>query len=161
MRPGAAYHVYDLADFLADDIDGVHAALRELVDDVAAGAAPPLPVRAFPAHEVGAAFRYMAQARHVGKVVVVHRADAPRDAHRRELSRHRWPRRDRPRRRRAGSSSRGRGPSLLAGRRAPDAAAQETIAALRESGADVRVVQADVADPAGVAAMLDAATGRR
>jgi acyl transferase domain-containing protein/acyl carrier protein len=46
--------------------------LRNLMEDFKQGILKPLPRRAFPIAEAVSAFRYMAQARHIGKIVVVH-----------------------------------------------------------------------------------------
>jgi acyl transferase domain-containing protein/acyl carrier protein len=64
--------------FAAVDIDVMMAdhpqLFRRMLDEVWAllddGSLAPLPTKAFPAAEVGDAFRYLAQSRHIGKVVV-------------------------------------------------------------------------------------------
>ncbi len=70
VPPGVEYHHFDLGDVCKRD-DGLW---RELWDDIAEGLAQgalrPLPVEAFPIEEAVAAFRHMAQGRHVGKVVL-------------------------------------------------------------------------------------------
>jgi acyl transferase domain-containing protein/acyl carrier protein len=48
----------------------VGALLREIVQYLAEGALRPLPLRVFPVAEVVGAFRYMAQAKHIGKIVI-------------------------------------------------------------------------------------------
>ncbi|MDP2292937.1 MAG: SDR family NAD(P)-dependent oxidoreductase, partial [Actinomycetota bacterium] len=155
-RPRGAYHPYDLADFLLEP-GGIHSLLQEIVDDIAAGRAAPLPLRAFPADDIRHAFRYMMQARHIGKVVLVHR---PAAAHVRDDGAYlvtgglgglgvavaTW------------LAVQGARHITLTGRSAPSAEAAAAIAALTTSGVDVRVVRADVTDRAGVAQMIAEAT---
>lgn len=69
-RPDVSYAIFDLLEMAHDDPD----LIREMFDDVhamiQAGEIKPLPHRAFSIHSAGDAFRYMAQARHIGKVVI-------------------------------------------------------------------------------------------
>ncbi len=69
-RPDVRYRVYDLGDEARAD----RRCSRPMLDDVAAGLADgtlhPLPVRAFDFARAPDAFRWMAQARHVGKLVL-------------------------------------------------------------------------------------------
>ncbi|MEV4378491.1 SDR family NAD(P)-dependent oxidoreductase [Streptosporangium sp. NPDC049644] len=128
------------------------AMLREVVDAVAAGDLGPLPVTAFPAAEAEAAFRHMASARHIGKVVLTF---------------------DRPRLRADGTYlvtgglsglglaaaeglvRQGARHLALLGRSEPGPAARERIAALREEGVRVVVLAADVADADALEKALD------
>ncbi|MFI6457482.1 SDR family NAD(P)-dependent oxidoreductase [Streptosporangium amethystogenes] len=130
----------------------VGAMLREVVDAVAAGDLSPLPVTAFPAVEAEAAFRHMASARHIGKVVLTF---------------------DRPRLRADGTYlvtgglgglglaaaeglvRQGARHLALLGRSEPGQAARERIAALREEGVRVVVLAADVADAGALERALD------
>jgi acyl transferase domain-containing protein len=69
-----AYFVVDWGETAHQDpalIDGI---LRDLMDRLREGTLAPLPVRSFPLSRVVDAFRHMAQARHVGKIAVVHDA---------------------------------------------------------------------------------------
>jgi NADPH:quinone reductase-like Zn-dependent oxidoreductase/acyl carrier protein len=153
-RPDAAYHLYDLADFLAASADDVHASLGAVAAELASGALRPLALRAFPADAVEDAFRFMAQARHIGKVVVTHRPAAP--LVRPDggylvtgglggigLALARW------------LVEHGAGAVVLTGRRPPSPDAAALIAELVAAGGDVRVVTADVAVPAELARVLD------
>jgi NAD(P)-dependent dehydrogenase (short-subunit alcohol dehydrogenase family)/acyl carrier protein len=45
--------------------------LRSIVDDIEAGILQPLPVRSFPITDSATAFRFMAQARHIGKIALI------------------------------------------------------------------------------------------
>ncbi len=74
-RPAGAYFVVNLAETCHTEPELAGALLHELADAFAAGALRPLPLTSFPSTAVADAFRYMAQARHIGKVVVTR--DAP------------------------------------------------------------------------------------
>jgi NADPH:quinone reductase-like Zn-dependent oxidoreductase/SAM-dependent methyltransferase/acyl carrier protein len=50
--------------------------LHELLKEFAEGRLKPLPLKVFPIDQVVQAFRYMAQARHIGKIVVTHESKA-------------------------------------------------------------------------------------
>src|SRR5690606_33468047 len=127
----------------ATDPESAAALLGALVDDVESGRFEPLPVRTFPLAEASAAMRFMAQARHTGKMVV------------------RQPHTDGVIRRDASYlvtggfgglgltvaswlASRNAGAIVLMARGEPDAAARTRIEALVAAGADVRVVRGDV-----------------
>jgi NADPH:quinone reductase-like Zn-dependent oxidoreductase len=69
-RPDVDYTIVFLGDLVRDDVQLVHDMLGDVVAGLAAGRLVPSPVTAFPATDVAEAFRYMAGARHVGKVVV-------------------------------------------------------------------------------------------
>ena len=67
-HPGVKYRVYHL---LEADPDLMQKMLVSLADLLAAGKLKPLPLRTFPITATSDALRFMAQARHVGKVVLV------------------------------------------------------------------------------------------
>ncbi len=69
-RPDAHYAVIYLGDVCKDQPDLIQAMLREIVQGLEDGSLKPLPRTVFPLREAVAAFRYMAQARHIGKVVL-------------------------------------------------------------------------------------------
>ncbi|SCL23206.1 Acyl transferase domain-containing protein [Micromonospora pallida] len=151
LRPDVQYHPFDLGAVADADPALIRETLRELTDGLGAGRLAPLPLRAFPLDRAVDAFRHMAQARHVGKVVVTHdhppvvRPDAtylitgglggigPAVA--------RW------------LVDRGARHLVLLGRSAPSA---EVAATLRDLHPDARIHtrQADVADPDALAGML-------
>ena len=60
----------DLDQMMVDRPDLVRKMLRAVWERVGAGDFSPLPVRIFPAAEVAEAFRYMAQAKQIGKIVI-------------------------------------------------------------------------------------------
>ncbi|WAZ19995.1 SDR family NAD(P)-dependent oxidoreductase [Streptomyces cinnabarinus] len=66
-RPGVAYRAYSPGD---GGLDRASEILRTIVDLFASGALEPLPVRAWDVRRAREAFRFMSQARHVGKVVL-------------------------------------------------------------------------------------------
>ncbi|WP_212528049.1 polyketide synthase [Actinospica durhamensis] len=67
-HPGVKYRVYHL---LEADPDLMHTMLVSLAELLGAGKLKPLPLRTFPITATSDALRFMAQARHVGKVVLV------------------------------------------------------------------------------------------
>jgi acyl transferase domain-containing protein/NADPH:quinone reductase-like Zn-dependent oxidoreductase len=70
VKPRAEYHVVDLAARLHANPVSVAPIFREAMQPVLMGEIEPLPVRTFPQERVAEAFRFMAQARHTGKIVV-------------------------------------------------------------------------------------------
>jgi NADPH:quinone reductase-like Zn-dependent oxidoreductase/acyl carrier protein len=137
--------------------------LRGLVRGFERGALTPLPHEVFPVSDGGAAFRHMAQARHIGKIVL----DLADSQARRVAAAA------------AGRVVRGDGSYVitgglgglglavarslaaegarhlvLLGRGAPSAEARAAIAGIEAAGARVRVAQADVADAAALSAAL-------
>ena len=67
-HPGVTYTVYNLPEAGPDRI---HTMLVSIIDLFTAGKLKPLPLRTFPMTNTSDALRFMAQARHVGKVVLV------------------------------------------------------------------------------------------
>lgn len=155
-RPDVRYELVDLGrDVLAGN-GTAGRVLREVVAGFATGALRPLPVRAFRLDQASAAFRFMAQARHVGKIVIT---QPPTTRIRADgsylitggtggvgLRMAQW------------LATEGAGAIVLLARRAPSDAALATIATLEARGTTVRVVQADVGraeDVDGVLTMID------
>ncbi|MEU8893090.1 amino acid adenylation domain-containing protein [Streptomyces sp. NPDC048442] len=68
FHPGVSYTVYNLPEAGPDLI---HKMLLSLADLLADGSLTPLPLRTFPMTHTSEALRFMAQARHVGKVVLI------------------------------------------------------------------------------------------
>ncbi|MBI5785595.1 MAG: SDR family NAD(P)-dependent oxidoreductase [Rhodocyclales bacterium] len=157
LRPDVSYHVYDLGS----EAQANRGLLRPMFDDLlgalADGSLRALPVKVFSLDEAQDAFRYMAQARHVGKIVL--RMPAAGAQARRFVSADaaylvtgglgalglqtaRW------------LVERGARHLVLTGRSAPNAAAAQVVASLESAGVAVRVVQADVADRAQVQNLL-------
>ena len=156
---GIRYHVVDCSERARETPQIVGATFRRVVADIASGALPPLPITTFALADAAAAFRHMAQARHIGRVVLRHPADAPALAApvRADavylvtggtrgigLVTARW------------LVEQGARRLVLASRSAPDAAAQAEIDALRAAGAEVDVVAADLGRDDGVEALMQA-----
>ncbi len=72
-RPRGRYFAYDLSTVVLTDVPLWASMLHDVVASFGSGELWPLPLHAFPAAHIVDAFRFMAQARHTGKVVVVHR----------------------------------------------------------------------------------------
>ncbi|WP_345025841.1 polyketide synthase dehydratase domain-containing protein, partial [Streptomyces sedi] len=66
-HPGVEYEAFDL---MRADPDLIHRMLGEVVALIEQGVLKPLPVTTWDVREARAAFRYLSQARHVGKVVL-------------------------------------------------------------------------------------------
>jgi NADPH:quinone reductase-like Zn-dependent oxidoreductase len=156
-RPEAEYHVIDLARWRHERPEEWFALVAEVLGDAAQGRVHPLPRQTMPMTRAIDAFRLMMQARHIGKVVLVN--DVPARASLERLS---------PRASylvTGGLSglglltavrlvARGARHLALVGRRAPGEHALAALAALRDRGAEVLVLQADVASADQVAAVL-------
>ena len=150
VHPTARYRAFDLLDVDPAELQRM---LRAIVAAFDAGELQPLPSRTFGLREAVPAFRYMAQARHIGKVVLT--ADetaAAIDADGTYLVT-------------GGMGAigqriaewlvdRGARHLVLAGRRAPDADQQAFVDGLRARGAEIRAVRADVADEASVRGLI-------
>jgi NAD(P)-dependent dehydrogenase (short-subunit alcohol dehydrogenase family) len=152
VRPDVRYHAYDLGDEAHADDSLLRPMLDAIVAAVADGSLRPPPMTVFPLDRVGDAMRFMAQARHVGKIVVRVAPDAESDvpvqpgkaadgtywitgglgALGRETAR--W------------LVRRGARHLVLSGRREPDAIGNALIRELEALGANVQVFQADAAD---------------
>ncbi|HEY1412096.1 MAG TPA: SDR family NAD(P)-dependent oxidoreductase, partial [Rhodopila sp.] len=152
IRPDVGYYPYDLGALAQSD----HALLQPMYEAILAalaeGALRPLSVTVFPLERVADALRYMAQARHIGKVVVrVAADDTPGGPAGVCISAQAtywitgglgalgletadWL---------AGAGARH---LVLSGRRPPSDAAARRIRALEQRGASIRVFQADAAD---------------
>jgi myxalamid-type polyketide synthase MxaB len=163
-RPDVAYFPFDLVSVaqrepqvIASMLDEMHARLRS-------GALAPLRHVAFAASQVREAFRHMAEARHIGKIVVS-MPSLSRDAHA-------------PTKGIRGDATylitgglgalgleiaswlvaNGARHIVLTSRRQVAGPAEETLARLREAGANVMAVAADVADATQLAGVLDRIT---
>ncbi|MEK7324228.1 MAG: SDR family NAD(P)-dependent oxidoreductase, partial [Chloroflexota bacterium] len=141
-RPDVTYAAFDLSDTIRADPAFIQKMFSELLAAFADGTLKPLPRRAFPLRDAASAFRYMAQAKQIGKIVITQnqpvaiRADASylitgglgglglRVA--------RW------------LADRGARNLVLVGRRQPGEAASRAVSELQEMGVHVRIVQADV-----------------
>ena len=66
-----SYHPIDLAQFIVDRPDQAGGLLQEIVDMAGDGRIRPLPYETYPMDRAQEAFRFMSQARHTGKLVLV------------------------------------------------------------------------------------------
>jgi acyl transferase domain-containing protein/NADPH:quinone reductase-like Zn-dependent oxidoreductase len=154
-RPDVRYHVIDWSDLGVSAPDVVRGHLTEILGAAERGELPLPPVTVFSLADAPSAFRYMAQARHRGKIVLTpvgaQSSGETAPAIRGDatylvtgglgglgLEVARW------------LVAKGARSLVLAGRRPPSAAAAATVASLEQAGARVSVVQADVSDRAQV-----------
>lgn len=160
-HPNIRYHAYDLADVLRDDMALIRTMMDAVLTAMSTGSMQPMPTRMFALHDIRSAFRFMAMARHVGKVVVLQRAALSAESVE------------------AGLLFDGNGSHLvsgglgglgleaaqslvrrgarhigLVGRRPASTEALVVIDELRSAGAQVEVFQADIADAAQLDAVL-------
>lgn len=157
VRPDGQYYAIDLAAMRANDPEGTAQLFALVIGKVNKGSWTPLPLSRFPLTRAAEAFRFMAQARHIGKVVLVDDdLDAAATAH-------------------VSSSGaylitgglgglglltaqrlvqRGARTLVLVGRRAPSEETRTAISAMEAEGAQITVIKADMAQPEAVAAVL-------
>ncbi len=156
LKPRARYHVVDLGALSPSDPGKVEMMLGEILAAFEAGEYRALPIEAFPLERAADAFRYMAQARHAGKIVL--NATQPRPDHGAvrgdatylitgglgALGIH------------VAESLVERGAKcvVLVGRNAPGMRARESIARMEKAGVRVIVAHADVADTVSLAHVL-------
>ena len=69
-RPDVSYFPFDLLEVSNRDPDLIADMFAELRQQLVAGKLKPLPHKVFPIQQADEAFRYMAQAKHIGKVVI-------------------------------------------------------------------------------------------
>ena len=153
-RPDVAYDILELDVLKKTDPAWVGRVLDGVMEQFSTGKLAPIVHSRWPLAEAGAALRFMRSARHLGKIVLT-----PPALMRGQL------RQDRTYLVTGGLggigcavaewlAGQGAGAIVLNGRRDPDAAAEETISALRERGITVQVELADVLDVAAVDQML-------
>jgi NADPH:quinone reductase-like Zn-dependent oxidoreductase/NADP-dependent 3-hydroxy acid dehydrogenase YdfG/acyl carrier protein len=159
-RPDVSYFPFDLGDAVEGDPTLAPDLFAELQSQFATGVLRPLPVAVFGLGDSDKALRTMAQARHIGKVVL--RADPPRGASIDEhgsylvtggfgaLGLHvaRW------------LADRGAKHLVLCGRRSPGLDAEQLIDQLRGRGVLVDTMQSDVADGTDITALLERVAAR-
>ena len=156
-RANVFYFPFDLLTLAVNTPELIANLLGEIMPNFRQGRLKPLPHRVFPMQEAASAFRYMAQAKHIGKVVVSVSLAEPAPSFRvRADSRYlitgglgalglqvaQW------------LVEQGAKHLVLSGRSPASPAAQATIDQLR-LGATVEVVQADVAQPDDVARLVE------
>ncbi len=70
LKPDATYHIIDLSRFLYEDPTLLQSLLHEVTTAIEEGSIKPLQYQTFPLDRAADAFRYMAQAKHIGKIVL-------------------------------------------------------------------------------------------
>ncbi len=153
LRPDIEYHLIDWGDEAREQPELIRSMFLDIMSSIENGSLQPLPRRVFPSQDVVGAFRYMAQARHIGKIVVSHQST---QAIRGDgtylitgglrglgLLVARW------------LADKGARHLVLMGRNAPSDDANTLIAELESQGIQVIVVRGDVAEESDVAKALD------
>jgi acyl transferase domain-containing protein/acyl carrier protein len=154
VRPDVEYSKFDLGEEADRDSTLVPALLREMLEMLASGQISTLPVREF--GDPGEAFRFMAQARHIGKIAVSRVVGHPRLPVEPEatylitggtggvgLHFAEW------------LVNGGARHLLLISRGGGNEAARAAIDRLRQTGAEIRVERVDVTDEAALRVLLD------
>ncbi len=149
------YFIVDWGDTAGREPALIGGMYSRLVADLRAGRLAPLPRHIFTLDDVSQAFRFMAQARHAGKIVVRHAAQAPLAVGRNwHVPHHRWSFRAWSARLRAGWRKR-----ALAGSRSSAAVgvtpeAESVLEEIRATGTQLVTESLDVSDEAAVKALL-------
>jgi acyl transferase domain-containing protein/acyl carrier protein len=155
-RPDAAYRPFDLLNLSLDNPGLIAAMLEHLMLEFQHDRLQPLPHTVFPLQDVVSAFRFMAQAKHIGKVVVT----IP-DATIETTATNQIVKVDRSYLITGGLGAlgiqvaewlvnQGARHLVLTGRRSPSEKVQQQLQQLEQSGATVQIVAADIADRADV-----------
>jgi acyl transferase domain-containing protein len=162
LRPfqkNLSYFAIDLARMMSERPAFVASLLKEVLDDFQQGTLQPLPLRIFPASEAIDAFRTMAMAQHIGKIVV---SLKDKDVRIEPISAEPLTVRSEGAYLITGGlgglgllmaqwlATRGARHLVLVGRKGVSAGAQTIIDALENDGVEVMVAQADVSQPAEV-----------
>lgn len=163
FRRSLSYTAVDLAGMIVERPALVGSLFREVMKLFEMGVFTAIPTVTFPFSEIREAYRYMAQAKHVGKIVVtmddrnvaILSAEQSRSTIEPDatylitgglgglgIGLAQW------------MVEHGARHLALVGRNAPSEYAQQTIDTLRSAGADVTVLSADVADATSVSTML-------
>ncbi|MDY6949879.1 MAG: type I polyketide synthase [Thermodesulfobacteriota bacterium] len=159
QRPDVSYFPFDLSEIAQDAPGLVSKIFRDLASQLEEGNLKPLPYKSFPIQDAAQAFRYMAQAKHIGKVVMTCHGTPDSSSDPRPLS--------------ADGSylitgglgalglrvaewlvHQGAKHLVLAGRSTPSEKARELIGNLEQCGARIMIVQADIALREDTARML-------
>lgn len=162
-RPDVSYYSFDLGEVSRETPERIASMFGELLKAFQEGFLKPLPRKVFPAQDVVGAFRWMAQAKHIGKIVI--RGFEPGGL---------------------GFEPEADGTYLISGglgalglltaewmvkhgarnlvltsRNAPEPKAQKTIDRLKAAGASVVVAQSDIASESEVKSLIKSIRARR
>ncbi|OKH23568.1 polyketide synthase [Hydrococcus rivularis NIES-593] len=147
LKPDISYFLVDLVQVTQQQPDLIQSILCQLMQQFQAGNLKPLLYKVFSRDRVVDAFRYMQQAKHIGKIVVSQNSEFRNDSAYLitgglsgiGLQVARW------------MVDRGARNLVLVGRSGASQAARKTISQLEKAGARVDVVQADVSNTEDVA----------
>lgn len=155
QAPSARYHVVDWGETEVREPALIGDMFARLAEDLHAGRLASLPRHVFDLDDVGQAFRFMAQARHIGRIAVRHGAADAAPVARRDgtylvtgglsglgLAAARW------------LGEHGAGRIVLIGRRGITAETEPVLAFLRERGVTVVAAAVDVSDEAALVSLL-------
>lgn len=156
QRPDVAYFPFDLLEVSQTDPDCITTLLRQIMHYCQQGTLQPLTHTVFDISSVASAFRYMAQAKHIGKVVIAMPAIPAQQPLVQEqgsylitgglgtlgLQAAQW------------LAQQGAADLILVGRTSPSDKVQQCIENLRAQEVQVRVVQADITQRQEMAALL-------
>lgn len=156
-----AYHPFDLAAVAREKPGLIGGMFRTLLADFEAGALHPLPATVFPLSEAEEAFRFMAQAKHIGKIVLSRGAELRQEVRQRDgivrseatylvtgglgalgLLLAKW------------LVAEGARHLILVGRNEPKGEGLKLIQELRNGGADVQTFRADVSDLGDISRLM-------
>ncbi|MEW6234513.1 MAG: SDR family NAD(P)-dependent oxidoreductase [Candidatus Omnitrophota bacterium] len=162
LNPTFAYYPFDLAAVSRQNPALIGRMFHELMAKFAKGDLKPLPITVFPLANAIDAYRYMAQAKHIGKIVLSRQDEIRRENIQRRgliqsegtylitgglgalgLLMVRW------------LAEQGAHHLALTGRSAPKPAAEAVMRELREGGAEIAVLQGDMACGADVERILN------
>jgi len=152
-KPGAFYAQVDLSLPIQDEPERIKSLLAELMERFSTGKLKPMPLTLFPIEEAASAFRFMQQARHIGKIVITQPEQL---IPLREngtylitgglgglgLKTAAW------------MAENGAGALALVGRSAPSVEAQDEIKLMAQSGSLVKVFAADVSQKDQISAVI-------
>ncbi|MES2203583.1 MAG: type I polyketide synthase, partial [Pseudomonadota bacterium] len=151
VRPNATYHLFDLGTMPLNDIETL---LTEMMTMFNQHGLKPLPVKEFSINDAVSAFRYMQQAKHIGKVALnFQKSECPLTRPEASyiitgglgglgLRIAEW------------LAKNGAKHLVLVGRSQPQATTILTINQLKKAGVDVVIAQVDIADHAAVEKLL-------
>ena len=156
-RPEGAYHILDLSKIRSTSPEVSDALFSKVMNAARDGTLRPLPVTSFPLDQAGEAFEYMAQAKHVGKIVLLPSAKQPDLTNLDPESSYLIT-----------GGTRGLGLEtaremvrggarilILVSRSKPDSEASDVLNKLRAQGVRIETYQVDISDKAAVAKLFE------
>jgi polyketide synthase 12/myxalamid-type polyketide synthase MxaB len=160
LNRGIRYFIVDWSVDARNNPTLIGTMLHELMEKFDRGELKSLPYRVFPLREAEAAFRFMAQGRHTGKLVLSHKELLPRGTATFTIDPEgtylvtgglrglgfmtaQW------------LVERGAGHLVLTGRRTPDSEVGEALRVMESAGVQVRVAQVDASDEGAMTRLLE------